>query len=267
MGFDRRAGRVVAVTNAGDGFETWTFDVCANTWTQMHPSREPPSFDWARLVYDVDSDVTILVAYGASAHPWVYDLQANTWTEMGAAPTYAIPWAYDPLSGLVVAAAPPLLWNYDVETDRWTPIRQVNGEGCGPCTYDASVDRIVALGDGLFDIRTGRWSKSDADAPHVLDWLTFPAITYDEAAKRTVVGGNVRLAAYDATADRWETVEFPDPDLWSGVSMVYDSVNERLLVLPDYWAEWTDGTLVGDVLALDLTTGEWTVLLELIDGQ
>ena len=82
-----------------------------------------------------------------------------------------------------------------------------------------------------------------------------------------MVGGNVRLAAYDATADRWQTVEFPDPDLWHGVSLVYDPVNERLVVFPDYWAEWTDGTLVDDVLAFDLATHEWTVLLEPAKGS
>jgi hypothetical protein len=63
--FDRRAGRLVALTSTADGLapETWTFDVCTNTWTQMHPDRELPDFV-LQLVYDVDSDVTIGVASG-----------------------------------------------------------------------------------------------------------------------------------------------------------------------------------------------------------
>jgi len=270
MAFDRRAGRLVAVTGAGDGVETWTFDVCTNTWAQMHPNREPPSFEYARLVYDVDSDVTIGVSSGKV---WSYDLEANTWTEKGARPTGADFLAYDPVSCLVVAvgSASAVLWNYDVETDTWTPIHQADGpaEGLGAFTYDASVDRIVAVvgvATWLFDIRTGRWSRSDAVTPHVLDWLTLPAIAHDEAAKRTVVGGNVRLAAYDATADRWETLEFPDPDLWHDVSMVSDPVNERLVVLPDSWESWETGTSAG-VVAVDLVTREWTVLLEPGKGQ
>ena len=79
--FDRRAGRGVAITDAGDGVETWTFDVCSNTWTRMHPNREPPSA--GPLVYDVDSDVTIEVEYAGPASVWAYDLQANTWDPTG----------------------------------------------------------------------------------------------------------------------------------------------------------------------------------------
>ena len=33
-----------------------------------------------------------------------------------------------------------------------------------------------------------------------------PAIAYDEAAERTVMLGQGHSAAYDATADRWETL-------------------------------------------------------------
>jgi hypothetical protein len=52
--FDRSAGRLVAVAIAGTVVETWTFDVCTNTWTRMHPNREPRT-PVETLVYDVDS--------------------------------------------------------------------------------------------------------------------------------------------------------------------------------------------------------------------
>ena len=42
MAFDRRAGRLVALAGVDSALETWTFDVCTNTWTRMHPNREPP---------------------------------------------------------------------------------------------------------------------------------------------------------------------------------------------------------------------------------
>ena len=58
------------------------------------------------LVYDVDSDVTIV---SDGTRTWVYDLEANTWTEQGDRPrsrrvtlTSAIRF-YDPVSGHVVA--------------------------------------------------------------------------------------------------------------------------------------------------------------------
>jgi hypothetical protein len=111
----------------------------------------------------------------------------------------------------------------------------------------------------------GQVVESDAVAPHVLDWWVPLTTTYDEAAERTVIGGNVGLAAYDATADRWETLVTFGPE-YHGVAFVDDPVNERLVVFPDYLEEW-GGTRVGDVLAFDLATREWTVLLEPIGGR
>ena len=95
----------MALAGTDDGVETWTFDVCTNAWTQMHPNREPP--DLGELVYDVDSDLTVGASWGEGASPmWAYDLGANTWTEKGRAPA-GFPSLrlrfYDPVSGLVVA--------------------------------------------------------------------------------------------------------------------------------------------------------------------
>jgi hypothetical protein len=264
--FDRRAGRLVVVTNAGDRIETWAFDVCTNTWTRMHPDREPPSGLRSRLVYDVDSDLTIGI-HEPTGNVWAYDLEADTWTEHGVAPTFDTGF-YDPGSGLVVAGVQEDLWNYDVETDAWTPIPQATrweGLGFSVYVYDASVDRIVVYGGGegvadtrLFDLRTGTWSRSAAETPDcTMHAWQYPAIVYDEAARRTVVTGNPNMCAYDASADRWEILYERDP---SGALLrprVYDPVNRRLLV-------WGSG--IGDIVAFDLVTREWTVLLEREEG-
>jgi hypothetical protein len=63
------------------------------------------------------------------------------------------------------------------------------------------------------------------------------------------------LAAYDATADRWEVLARP-AELQANPS-VYDPVNGRLV---GFGRE-------GDVVAFDLVAREWTVLLEPGDGQ
>ena len=275
--FDRRSGRLVTLASTDGGVETWTFDVCTNTWARMHPSREPPRFEWAQLVYDIDSDTTILVSIdnATPGRVWAYDLQEDTWTEMGVAPNgNALFLAYDPMSGLVVAADysdRKELWNYDVETDAWTLIHQANAGPESPVVaYDASVDRIVAYSDRyfrgktwLFDLRTGRWSESSAEAPDVIEvvWAA-PGIAYDEAAQRTVVIGDVRLAAYDATADRWEILAETDPDRAEGfpAPSVYDPVNGRLI-------GWRRFATVdqSELFAFDLATRQWTVLLEASD--
>jgi hypothetical protein len=288
IAFDRHAGRLVAV-GVSDFVrrivETWTFDVCTNTWTRMHPNREPPLFVDGRLVYDVDSDVTLLISF---LKVWAYDLEANTWTERPSTPAGYTLLGYDPLSGLVVAASgdvtdpsvPMELWYYDVETDTWTPIHQANGPAAwGMHAYDASVDRMVVYTFGgdegrepetwLLDLRTGRWSRSAADTPDV-PWMmgAWASVAYDEAAGRTVVISRqtamvvpyrYRLAAYDATGDRWEILTEAGPgEEWWPLDMVYDPVNRRLV-----------GGLGGEgaVVAFDLATREWTVLLEPTEGQ
>ena len=265
--FDRRAGRLVALTSTADGLapETWTFDVCTNTWTQMHPERELPDFVH-QLVYDVDSDVTIGVTSGKA---WAYDLRANTWTEKGVAPTEARLGAYDPVSGLVVAASaygPIGLWTYDVETDTWTQIRQVNGDPCGYVLfgYDASVDRLVSYREPgwgadeamcLID-RTGTWSGTHAvTLPGLNDgfYATVPSIVYDEATERVVFSDGRRWVAYDATADRWEVLVEADP---GGVPLLiaYDPLHRRLVGVGRP-ADKPD-------VAFDPVTRGWMVLLD-----
>jgi hypothetical protein len=253
-----------------------------NTWTQRHPSGEPIVADDARLVYDVDSDLTIGVVDGTI---WTYDLKADAWTQMGVAPTDSIRWAYDPASGFAIAAStvpasdtrPLEFWSYDVAADAWTPIRQA-----GPAprpdvgasfAYDATVDRLIVYALGydrsetwLLDLRAGVWTRSTVDAPMVNGiWgmaLFPPAIVHDEAAGRTMIsGGTGRSAAYDAVADRWEILSgslrpeqaffaFGPMTRWS--LDAYDSVNGRLV----------GGGDAGSVWAFDPSTRQWIVLLE-----
>ena len=274
VAFDRRAGRLVAFTSA----ETWTFDVCTNTWTQQHPDQQPLGVDdWDLFVYDVDSDLTIAVdRYDGTA--WAYDLQADTWTRKGNGPVEARLGAYDPLTGLVVAATdadPVELWTYDVEADTWTPVHLGNETPVpvlgGALAYDASVDRFVWYGDGaggsppyetwLLDIRTGTWWRSAAERPAVVGWFTAPRMAYDESAGKTVVLLRSPETAYDATADRWEVLaEWQYPG-----RMVYDPVNRRLVGLGQTLGMVGDPP--GGVQALDLMKGERRVLLEWVGGQ
>jgi hypothetical protein len=281
VAFDRRAGRLVAFTSA----ETWTFDVCTNTWTQQHPDQEPLGVDgWSLFVYDVDSDLTIAVDRNDGT-VWAYDLQADIWTRKGNGPVAARLGAYDPLTGLVVAATdadPAELWTYDVETDTWTPIDRTKGPDYAAIAYDASVDRLVAYGDAaygshpyetwLFDIRSGTWSRSAAERPAVVGWLTAPGLVYDEAAERTVVLMRTPVTAYDATADRWETLPeapatWPYADWPYPGAMVYDAVNRRLVGLGQTQGTPDVDIPPGGVEALDLVKGERRVLLERVGGQ
>ena len=311
MAFDRRAGRLVALTDGRIGeADTWTFDVCTNTWTPMHPYRMHPNPSFSTsLVYDVDSDVT--VALDDTNRMWAYDLGADTWTMKGVAPVDELRF-YDPVSGLVVAVGNDgeentlgfPLWGYEVETDTWTQIPQAKPLTIGPhyedFAYDASIDRLVAYanawkdaGDAaegwifaaktwLFDIRTGTWSGTGAATPEYSYGIVGlePGIAYDEAAERTVMLGEGHSAAYDATADRWETLYAGTPWDEPGACgarpecrwephLVYDPVNERLVVYGGtvYLSADQGRVNADDMLAFDTRTREWTLLLAASGGQ
>jgi hypothetical protein len=169
----------------------------------------------------------------------------------------------DPGEDLLDGTGQPERWTYDVETDTWALIDQANGpEWHAVLAYDASVDRIIAPGGGatgrptwLFDIRTRTWSRSGVETPVVEPNWAVPTVTYDEAAERTVIAGSAGWAAYDATADRWEVLAGPGGSFAN--PMAYDPVNRRLIGVGQ------GGIAVqGDVVAFDLATREWTVLLE-----
>jgi hypothetical protein len=297
MAFDRRVGRIVAVAG-GDltGIQTWTFDVCTNTWAQMHPEREPGG--WDSLVYDVDSDLTIEVD-SVTRRVWAYDLAADTWTLKDSVPrTWAgrPRLAYDPVSGLVVALGGSELRTYDVETDTWVTVRPVSQLPGGSSSdrlvlaYDASVDRFVAFADTisgateqpsggawLFDRHTGGWARSLAKVPEIGFGYgpSSGVIAYDEATERTVVYCGRRMVAYHAARDGWEIFwSDGDPVQPEGIAtgstirfyhtMVYDPINQRLVVYGGEHPTADPTVWVGsdDVLAFDPATRQWSVLLE-----
>jgi hypothetical protein len=68
------------------------------------------------------------------------------------------------------------------------------------------------------------------------------------------------MCAYDATADRWEILYEGDDLEPLPMPTVYDPVNRRLLVFG--YGGGPDTIVIGDIVAFDLVTREWTVLLE-----
>lgn len=284
MAFDRDSGRIVLLVAAAGSPETWTFDVCRNTWTQMQPTGGPPreSATGATLAHDVAADLTIAV--GDDGTTWAYDLEADTWIQEGAAPSARrLFLLYDPIAERVIATsgtAPVQIWAYDVDVDEWTRVAQANAPArrVELVAYDSSIDRIVAprllagwvTRTRLFDLRTGTWSEAGTLVPSFSDWfISGGEIAYDDVGQRTIVFSDGLVLAYDAAADRWETLSVADPAAPAGRPagtarlghwMVYDPVNERLVIYGGWVRglhDWAD-----DVLAFDPATREWTVLLE-----
>ena len=181
MAFDRDSGRVVllvAPDRDAASAETWTFDVCTNTWTRMQATGGPgPEAIPATLAYDAGSDLTIGV--DADGTTWAYDLDADRWLRNRAAPAGLGFLVYDPVADRVLALDEAVrLWAYDVGTDAWTLQAQSNPPPpkIELIAYDASVDRIVAArpkqgwptSTWLFDPRAGTWSEAGPWYPSLL---------------------------------------------------------------------------------------------------
>lgn len=279
MAFDRNAGLIVAHAE-----ETWSFDVCSNTWRQERPTVEAPKVT-STLVYDVDADLTLGIA---ADHVWAYDLVANTWARKGPVPEsmrFFARLVYDPVSGLVVAQPagddnePLDMWTYAVETDSWTHVAAVGAPDRHKrqiIAYDNSADRVVVYdgempGTWLFDPRGGAWTTSSAVTPAMgFDWAVAGGeIAYDEATGQTIAFSGGKAIAYDAPADRWEVLQDPraagqvaGPTLIGRPTVVYDSFNKRLVVYgSEYPAAEGDWVQPSGVLAFDPATRKWTTLL------
>ncbi|MGB9358408.1 MAG: hypothetical protein WCC01_07610 [Acidimicrobiia bacterium] len=295
--FDRHTGRIVYVDVTG---ETWTFDVCTNTWHRVEPNGTPvpaealydragePSGALGRLVYDVDSDVTVSLGYDRVS---VYDATTNTWerraypyptSEMGAGPHGGV---YDPVSGLIVTSfySPDDgevwdLWAYNVDVDEWTelgPVTVDRGPGC--CTqidllgYSADLDRLILVtpfdrgaATFLVDPRTGEMTIIPGTSVPIVD-LGWPSKVFGQANGTVYVYGGAgrALCGFDADTLSWACHNTPAevPAKYAAFAAVTDDpINNRLTMINGVHGEWwRDAT--DDVWAVELSTGQWSEIL------
>ena len=214
--------------------ETWTFDVCTNTWTRMHPEPGAAALRLARparlrrrLRRD-DRDPRHREGVGLRPPGRHLDREG-----LGLAPAAARAPGLRP--GLRPRRRrghddpnPSELWNYDVETDTWTPIHQANGPrptaGCSPTTPPSTGWSRTRTGRSapepetwLFDIRTGTWSRSARrDAGRRRRGGGAPPSPTTRRRSGRWSSSNARVAAYDATADRWEILVRREPGVDDG---------------------------------------------------
>ena len=284
--FDQRAGRVVYLDHGG---ATWTFDVCTNTWHQMHPTGLVPGELSGGLVYDVDSDVTVALGFESVS---VYDANTNTWTrpasdglrfdEDDSISPYG--GAYDPVTGLIITSnhkgtpsENPLYWDfhwefwaYDVDTNEWTLLGPLRLEPSSRdqldfLGYSEQLDQLIVAGwlDGdigtvLVNPRTGDVTVLPIESP-VVDFV-WPNETYGAAGGTVYTTTRIKatpreICGFDADYKSWtacfDVPNSPDTGDFPFPALVGDSINSRLLVI--------NGR--ASVGAIDLTTGDWTQLL------
>ncbi|MBP1704574.1 MAG: hypothetical protein H6Q36_313, partial [Chloroflexi bacterium] len=152
MAFDRHAGKIILVAAdpldpQGRASQTWTYDVCTNTWQLMRPAGGSPPGSWwpffepgkGRLIYDADSDRTLAFT---DDHIWSYDLAADRWTALRdfawqesvlydqssmtfqSSTTFGTFFYHDPSGLVVVYEASGDMSAYDVDTNTLSTVRQ-----------------------------------------------------------------------------------------------------------------------------------------------
>jgi hypothetical protein len=210
--------------------ETWVFDVCTNSWIEMHADvdgwflpTERRFDDEGRLatysgdlVYDTDSDRTIafgnLGYYDSDSNAW-HSLSSKGYMEGRGGKRGAI---YDPMSGLVIVAhqverygeeadeMPLSLSSYDVDTDTWNLLGETDVHLWSFLIgYSATIDRLIfstfdnnpAADDqtsSLVDPRTGRTTLLDTPSPDLFSaWGAWYPYAYGvDGAVLIVEGGN-----------------------------------------------------------------------------
>jgi hypothetical protein len=283
--FDTHAGRIVYLDETG---ETWTFDVCTNTWRQMNPTWAPygdpkvfPIRDVGEMVYDADSDRTI--AFGPDSVS-VYNANTDEWqrrsTPSGLDLDRKLGAVYDPVSGLIlVVTSDGVLTAYDVDTDEWTEVGvitepvEVTHNGQTQALYPpflvgyvAEADRLAFLGyenepfqdDGaLVNPRTGNTAPLEFPPAGVLGLFgSFSYATGGDTAY-TYRSGVCRL---DPVSFDWDCI--PNGETGGPEAVVYDPINHRLVLINNSCCNWPGNKVGDDVWAIDFATGRSIELLD-----
>jgi hypothetical protein len=284
--FDTRLGRIVLLDRFA---ETWVFDVCANSWIEMHADRDGVAAYTGDLVYDIDSDTTI-----ALGNLEYYDSDFNAWHSVSSkGHTNGREWkrgaVYDPISGLVIVAHQTerysegademqlSLSSYDVDTDTWNLIGETDVHLWSFLIgYSTTIDRLIFAtfdndssadeqSTSLVDPRTGRTTLVNTPSPDIFSawgaWYPYAygvdgaVLVVDDGGFDQVHFGEGDICVFDPETRSWGDcpIDSIDGPKWGleNAAKVYDPINERLVfVLTN-----------GNVWAVDLDTGDWTELL------
>ncbi len=283
--FDSRTGRILYIDASR---QTWTFDVCTNTWHEMNATGAPSAEPSGGLVYDADSDVTVALGWEGIS---VYDADTNAWTRRSSPfvdpgvnkfPLYG--GVYDPVSGLIVTTNLTdeyvEIWSYDVDTNTGTSVGRLGGllgeddtrlELLG---YSREIDRFIfsSVNDvtALVDPRTGENTLITTATPGIdLGW---PGAQYGPAADTAYVAAGTwlnggvfypqfpgEICGFDPGTSAWTSC-FAMPGgaryLAFG-AMVGDPINNRLVLIHGVYGQfWVNAD--DKVWAIDLDTGETT---------
>jgi hypothetical protein len=278
--------------------ETWTLDLCTNTWRRQHPAHSPSGMAETQLVYATDADV-VFAWSPRERQGWVYDLQRDEWTRVARAPRPALE---DPVhsqdgpgSVILRDGGNGALWSYDISSSSWSRLagpslaRDEETETADYHSFmvaDPTRGQLILVQNAytepgrtwLFDLHRGQWTQLPGATPEVVTgyFETGGEVVFDRHADTLLLLGNAKLEAFTPASNTWREVALPKsvasgPDTQqptgplarSRHTLVYDPINARVLVLGGSSRRGADPEWVraDDVWAYDTTSDTWTELV------
>ena len=279
LAYDSRSDRTVLFGGTGDAGrtnDTWSYDVNANTWTELKPVVKPPARSEAAMAYDVRSDRILMCGGYTDSGPaydgWTFDVGQTVWTYVSGAACQADghSMAYDSGRDRVVLLSgqwpgPSDILVYNASTPAWTLLNRSAmpmGRQAGTIVYDGASDHLILFGGRggtelddtwSYDFSTDRWSVISWGTPKVL----LHGLAYDQQSRRTIlvagIGCTQQMWAYDSEIDAWTNMRPAAPYGSSPQKAVaYDGSLNRVIC-------FDPGTLdPGTTWAYDFGTNSWT---------
>jgi hypothetical protein len=227
----------------GNGFlnDVWSFDLSANTWTELAPAGGPPNIRYgAAGVFDpVAGDLVTFAGFTSSGRfddVWRLNVSIPTWTDVspGAGPIKRClhSASYDSQGHRMIMyggqnnGARGDIWAFDLAVESWselTPIYGPPGSFFTAHVYDAANNRVTVFGGDtggsvtnevwIFDLDTNLWHElNPAGTPPTA--RAGSGAVYDHA--------NDRIVFYGGRGDS------PDSEVWAleGLSGVLTSTGQ-----------------------------------------
>jgi len=229
--------------------DTWTYDIDANEWTQLHPQDSPYPRSDAAIAYDEDNEVIILYdGYcqddGGRQDTWVYDYGEGNWVQM------------DP------EESPRSQYGHYMIYDSQNQRMVMYGGHWSIWEDGASVSHGYSDGVWTYDYPSDTWTKVDTATS--LPQRYWHTIAYHENRGAMVVFGGSGTATpvlddtwlYDLSANTWEMLDTDEkPPGRENSALVYDPVNEKIILFGGL-KEIGEPPL-NDLWILDIAEGTW----------
>jgi hypothetical protein len=241
----------------------WAYSVDRDRWALLPTIEFPPGFESASLTHGVldptSGQVLFLMEAAGSRTLWSYSPGWGTLKQLGG----QVPAGRSGDPGLILDARARrlilILWGSfpGIPGETWT-----------------------------FDLLGQKWADQHAEPPDLpfeestrFFEETRREVAFDPVSQRTFVLLNGQLATYQSGTDHWDAV-YPGngwpskirlaeaegsglagPLTRTGHSLVYDPVNQRILVYGGTWQTTKGEKMTGDVWAYDVPTNTWTELV------